>query len=79
MAVLGGKLGGKPVDHSARLGFVLGAIFLRSSRVRPTLVMASKRLPRTWTAHRKRTCGVRGLAWEVYVSCVSGFPLQGVH
>jgi hypothetical protein len=28
---------------------------------------------------RKRTLGVRGLAWEAYVSCWSGFPLQGVH
>jgi hypothetical protein len=23
--------------------------------------------------------GVCGLAWEVYVSCWLGFPLQGVH
>jgi hypothetical protein len=26
-----------------------------------------------------RTLGVRGLAWEAYVSCWSGFLLQGVH
>jgi hypothetical protein len=30
------------------------------------------------TTHRKRTLGVRGLEWEAYVSCWSGFPLQGV-
>jgi hypothetical protein len=23
--------------------------------------------------------GVRGLTWEAYVSCVSGFSMQGVH
>jgi hypothetical protein len=80
MVVLGEKLGGEPMDHSAGvLGIVLGALFLGSSRVCPTLLMASERLPRTWTAHRKRTCGICGLAWEAYVSCVSGFPLQSVH
>jgi hypothetical protein len=78
MDVLGGKLDGRPADHSAELG-VSGALFLKSGRVHPTLVMASERLPRTWTARRKRTCGVRGLVREAYVSCVSGFPLQGVH
>jgi hypothetical protein len=30
MAVLGEKLGGGPVDHSAVLGVVSGALFLRS-------------------------------------------------
>jgi hypothetical protein len=28
---------------------------------------------------RKRTLDICGLAWEAYVSCWSGFPLQGVH
>jgi hypothetical protein len=79
MAVLGEKLGDGPADHSAGLGVVSGALFLRSSRVRPTLLVACERLPCTETARRKRTLGVRGLAWEVYVSCWSGFPLQGVH
>jgi hypothetical protein len=69
MVVLGEKLGGGPADHSAELGVVSGALFLKSSRVRPTLLMACKRLPRTGTAHRKHTPGVRGLAWEAYVSC----------
>jgi hypothetical protein len=40
MVVLGGKLGGGPVDHSAGLGVVSGALFLGSSKVRPTLLMA---------------------------------------
>jgi hypothetical protein len=42
-------------------------------------VGASERLSRTGTARRKRTLGVRGLEWEAYVTCWSGFPLQGVH
>jgi hypothetical protein len=62
MAVLGEKLGGGPADHSARLGVMSGAFFLRSNRIRPTLLVAYKRLPRMWTAHRKRTWSVRGLA-----------------
>jgi hypothetical protein len=69
MAVLGEKLGGGPADHSAGLGVVLGALFLRSSRVRPTLLVAYERLPRTGTARRMRTSSVHGLAWEAYVSC----------
>jgi hypothetical protein len=44
-----------------------------------TLSMTRKRLPRMETVHRKRTPDVRGLAWEVYVICWSGFPLQCVH
>jgi hypothetical protein len=79
MAVLGEKLGGGPVDHSARLGVVSGALFLDSSWVRPTLLVACERLSRTGTTRMKRTSGVRGLAWEAYVSCRLGFPLQGVH
>jgi hypothetical protein len=61
MVVLGEKLGGGSADHSVRLGVVSGAIFLRSSRVRPMLLMAYERLPRTWIARRKRTWGIRGL------------------
>jgi hypothetical protein len=55
MAVLGEKLGDGPMDHSAGLGVVSGALFLRSSRVYLMLFMAYERLPRTWTARRKRT------------------------
>jgi hypothetical protein len=79
MVVLGEKLGGRPVDHSVGLGVVLGALILGSSMVHPTLLVACKRLPRTGTARRKHTSGIRGLAWEAYVSCWSGFALQGVH
>jgi hypothetical protein len=38
-------------------------------------VGASERLSRTGTARRKRTPGVRGLEWEAYVACWSGFSL----
>jgi hypothetical protein len=79
MAVLREKLGGVPTDHSARLGVVSGALFLGSNRVRPMLWMACKRLPHMWTTRRKHTLGIHGLAWEAHVSCVSSFPLQGVH
>jgi hypothetical protein len=67
------------VNHLAGLGVVSGALFLGSSRVCPTLLVACERLPRMGIAHRKRTLGLRGLAWEAYVSCWLGFPLQGVH
>jgi hypothetical protein len=51
------------VDRSADvLWIVSGVIFLDGSSVHPTLLMASERLSCTWTARRKRTCGVRGLA-----------------
>jgi hypothetical protein len=79
MAVLEEKLGGGPTDHSAGLGVVSGALFLRSSRVRPMMLVACERLSRTGTVRRKRMPDVRGLAWEAYVSCWSGFSLQGVH
>jgi hypothetical protein len=60
MVILGEKLGGGPADWSADvLRIVSGALFLGSSRVRPTMLIASERLARTWTAHRKRTCGIR--------------------
>jgi hypothetical protein len=80
MVVLGEKLGGEPMDRSASmLGIVSGALFLASSRVHPMLLMASERLPRTWTAHKKCTYDIRRLTWEAYMSCVLGYPLQGVH
>jgi hypothetical protein len=40
---------------------------------------ASEKLSRTGTVRRKRTSGMRGLEWEAYMVCWSGFPLQGVH
>jgi hypothetical protein len=75
MAVLGEKQGGGLADHSTGLGVVSGALFLESGRVRPTLLVACERLPRTGTACRKRTPGVRVPAWEAYVSCWSDFLL----
>jgi hypothetical protein len=75
MAVLGEKLGGGLVDHSAGLRVVSGALFLGSSRVRPTLMMTCERLPRTWTARRKRMYDIHRLAQEAYMSCVLAFPL----
>jgi hypothetical protein len=75
MTVLGEKLGGRPADHSAGLWVVSVALFLKSSRVRPTLLMVGERLSHIWTARSKCTRGMRGLAWEAYVSCVSGFSL----
>jgi hypothetical protein len=62
MAVLGEKIGGGPTDHSAGLGFVSGALFLGSSWVPPTLLVAYERLPRMGITHRKRTwTGVRSV------------------
>jgi hypothetical protein len=68
------------MDRSANLLWImLGALFLGSSGIYPILSVSHERLPCTGTARRKRTSDIRGLAWEVYVSCGSGFPLQGVH
>jgi hypothetical protein len=69
MVILEEKLGDGPMDHSAGLGVVSGALFLMSSRVRPTLLMACERLPRTWTTCRKRMTDIHGQEWEAYVSC----------
>jgi hypothetical protein len=44
MTVLGEKLGDGPADHSTGLGVVPGALFLRSSRVCPTLLVACKKV-----------------------------------
>jgi hypothetical protein len=76
MAVSGEKLGGGPADHSARLGFVSGALFLRSSRVRPMLMMACERLPHTWTACKKCTWGIHGMAWEASCQVYQVFPCR---
>jgi hypothetical protein len=43
MAVLGEKLGGGSVDHSAGLGVVSGALFLWSTKVPPMLLVACGR------------------------------------
>jgi hypothetical protein len=36
---------------------------------------ASERLSRTGTVRWKHTPDVRGLEWEMYMACWSGFPL----
>jgi hypothetical protein len=75
MVVLGEKLDDGPADRSVGvLGIVSRVFFLRSRRVRPTLLSQRERLPRTKTARRKRTCSIRGPAQESYILCVSGFP-----
>jgi hypothetical protein len=65
-----------PMDRSTDvLWIVSGALFLRSSDPSQLCWRLCKRLPCTWTTHRMRTRGVRGLAREVYVPCWSGFPI----
>jgi hypothetical protein len=76
---LGEKL--RRVPRTTQSGWEVesGALFLRRSSIRPTLLTTHRRLPRTGAARRKCTPSVRGLAWEAHVSCWLGFPLQGVH
>jgi hypothetical protein len=57
----------------------VGRPFSQEQWLCPTLSATHEMLPRTGTAHRKRTSSVHGLVWEAYVSCWSGFPLHGVH
>jgi hypothetical protein len=76
----GREAGYGPADRSADVIWIVsGALFLGSSRICPNLSAPRERLSRTGTTHRKRMLGIRGLVWEAYVSCWSGFPLQGVH
>jgi hypothetical protein len=58
-----------PTNHSAELRGGVGSPFSREQCIRPTLLGQRERLPRTEITHRKHTRGVRGLAWEAYVSC----------
>jgi hypothetical protein len=67
------------MNHSAGLRGEVESTFSQEQCIHPTLLMTHERLPCTRTAHRKHMPGVRGMAWEAYVSCWSGFPLQGVH
>jgi hypothetical protein len=74
------ETGHRPTDRSADvLWIVSGAFFLGSSGLAQLCWGLCKRLPCTWTARRKHTWGVHGLAQKAYVLCWSGFPLQGVH
>jgi hypothetical protein len=75
MVTLGEKLGGGPTDHSVGLGVVSGALYLKSSRVHPMLLMACERLSRTWTARRKAYAGRTWTGVEsVHVVCIGFSP-----
>jgi hypothetical protein len=71
------KLSGRPTYRSAdMLMIVLGALFLRNSRVCPTLLGQRERLPHMGTVCEKHMNGVRGPAHEAYMTCVSDFPYR---
>jgi hypothetical protein len=79
LAGSGEKLGTDPrIDQRCAVDCV-GSPSSQEQWACPTLLMTHERLPRTGTARRKRTPGVRGLTWEAYVTCWLGFSLQGVH
>jgi hypothetical protein len=79
MAVLEKKLRRVPQTTQSGWGVESGALFLESGVSVHRYWWLYERLPHTWTAHRKCTWGVRGLARKAYVSCWSGFSLHGVH
>jgi hypothetical protein len=79
LAGSGEKLGTDPRIGQRRAVDCVGSHSSREQWACSTLSMTRKRLPRTGTTHRKRTPGVRGLVWEAYVACWSGFPMQFVH
>jgi hypothetical protein len=77
VVVLREKLGDGPADWSAGVPRIVSrALFLRSSRLRPTLLGQREKLPRTGTVHEKRMSDIFGPAQEAYVACVSGFPCR---
>jgi hypothetical protein len=76
MVVLGEKLGWVLWATSLGWEVELGAPFLVSSRIHPSMLGQRERLPRTRTTRRKRTSGVRGLIQKAYVSYVSGLPCR---
>jgi hypothetical protein len=57
----------------------VGSLFSQEQWLYSPLSMTHEKLPRTGTACRKCTPGVRRLAWKMYVSCWSKFPLQSAH
>jgi hypothetical protein len=79
LAGLGGKLGTDPRIGQRHAVDCVGSPFSQEQWAYSTLSMTRERLPRTGTTRRKCTPGVCGLAWEAYVTCWSGFALQGVH
>jgi hypothetical protein len=73
--MLGKKLGDGLVDYSVGLGFVSGALFLRSSRVRPTLLMTSQKVATHVDCSQE---AYAGCTWtsvgSVHVVCIGFFP-----
>jgi hypothetical protein len=67
------------MGHSAGLRGRVRSTFSQEQCNSPPLLGQRERLSRTEIVCRKRTSGVHGLAQKAYVSCVSDFPLQGVH
>jgi hypothetical protein len=52
----------EPADRSTGVLWIMsGALFLSSSGIRTNLSTTHEWLPRTETAHRKRTPGIHGL------------------
>jgi hypothetical protein len=62
MVAIGRETRVGPVGHSAGLRGEIGSTFLRSGRIRPTLLGQHEMLSRTGATHRKRTSGIHGLA-----------------
>jgi hypothetical protein len=75
LAGSGEKLGMDPRIGKRRAVDCVGSHSSREQWACSTLSMTHERLPRTGTACKKHTSGVRGLAREAYVTCWSGFPL----
>jgi hypothetical protein len=68
--------GYQPADRSAGvLWIVSGALFLESSDSVQLCWWLVEGCHVQGPPRRKRTMGVRGLGWEAYVSCWSGFSL----
>jgi hypothetical protein len=66
-----------PLSWADQLRGGVGSTFSREQWICPTLLDQCERLSRMGTTRRKRTPGIRGLAWEAYMSCWSGFPPVG--
>jgi hypothetical protein len=79
LAGSGEKLGTDPRISQRHTVDYVGSPSSREQWAYSILSMTHERSPRTETARRKRTLDVLGLAWDAYMACWSGFPLQGVH
>jgi hypothetical protein len=76
MIVLGRETGAGLMSHSTSLRGGVGNTFSREKYIHLTLLRQHERLSRTGTTHKKRMSGVRGLAREENVSCVSDFSIK---